>query len=79
MERNKNDVDFPGKIAILLKEYRAISIKAQGVFVQIWATALNIEPNDDVETVYEGISTKPIDLPVLWVNLLRNWIKVDSR
>jgi hypothetical protein len=35
MERNKNDIDFPGKIAILLKEYRAISIKAEGGFVKI--------------------------------------------
>jgi hypothetical protein len=64
MERNKNDIDFPGKIAILLKEYRAISIKAEGGFVQILATALDIQPNDDVETVCEGISTKPIDLPL---------------
>jgi hypothetical protein len=39
-------------------------MKAEGGFVKIWAKALDIEPNDDVETVCEGIRTKPIDSPV---------------
>ena len=45
----KHDADLPGKIAILLKEYRSISMRAEGGLMQTWAKAL-IPKKSDKET-----------------------------